>query len=100
VAYARRRGVKVVFITGAPEPLEASRAQNLRWVGFRGPFEVVGRPLGDRRESVVPYKRGARRALARRGYRILVNVGDQRSDLQGGYARRAVKLPNPIYVTS
>jgi acid phosphatase len=100
VAFARKRGVKVVFITGAPEPLEDSRAQNLRGAGFRGPFEVVGRPTTDKRDSVVPYKRGARRALQRRGYRILVNVGDQRSDLQGGFARRKVKLPNPIYVTT
>lgn len=100
VAFARRRGVKVVFITGAPEPLEASRAQNLRRAGFRGHFEVVGRPTDDHRDSVVPFKRGARRVLAARGFRILINVGDQRSDLQGGYARRRVKLPNPILVTS
>jgi predicted secreted acid phosphatase len=100
VALARRRGVKVVFVTGAPEPLEASRAQNLRRAGFRGPFEVVGRPTTDRRDSVVPYKRSARRALQARGYRILVNVGDQRSDLDGAHARRRIKLPNPIYVTS
>jgi HAD superfamily, subfamily IIIB (Acid phosphatase) len=28
---------------------------------------------------------------------ILVNVGDRDSDLAGGHARRAFKLPNPMY---
>jgi hypothetical protein len=31
------------------------------------------------------------------GYRIIVNVGDQLSDLNGGYALKAFKLPNPMY---
>ncbi|HEX3434983.1 MAG TPA: HAD family acid phosphatase [Solirubrobacteraceae bacterium] len=31
------------------------------------------------------------------GYRIIVNVGDQQSDLDGGFAQRAFKLPNPFY---
>ena len=44
------------------------------------------------------WKARTRRALRRRGYRIVVNLGDQRSDLDGGHALRAVKLPNPMYV--
>ena len=31
------------------------------------------------------------------GYRIVVNMGDQPSDLAGGYAEKAVLLPNPFY---
>ncbi len=31
------------------------------------------------------------------GYDVILNVGDQVSDLQGGHADRAVKLPNPMY---
>src|SRR5215211_2527363 len=45
-----------------------------------------------------PLQRGARRRIARQRYRILVNLGDQWSDLRGGYAARAYKLPNPMYV--
>jgi predicted secreted acid phosphatase len=100
VAAAVRRRVRVVFITGAPEGLEDSRRANLRRAGFRGPITVIGRPATSRESSVVPYKRGARRALVRRGYRILVNVGDQRSDLTGGYARARLLVPNRIYVTT
>jgi hypothetical protein len=31
------------------------------------------------------------------GYTILLSMGDQRSDLEGGYAERTFKLPNPYY---
>jgi len=31
------------------------------------------------------------------GYRIVVNMGDQPSDLAGGHAEKAVLLPNPFY---
>jgi len=31
------------------------------------------------------------------GYRIILNVGDQMSDLNGNPSRLPVKLPNPFY---
>ncbi len=31
------------------------------------------------------------------GYKIVANVGDQVSDLSGGYANKDYKLPNPMY---
>lgn len=30
-------------------------------------------------------------------YRIIANVGDQRSDLEGGYSATSYLLPNPMY---
>ena len=48
--------------------------------------------------SVVPYKSGERRKLVRAGYDIIVNIGDQASDLRGGFADHRVKLPNPMYL--
>jgi len=100
VAQARRHGVAVFFVTGAPEQLEDSRRANLRRAGFRGAFTVIGRPSTSTEFSVVPYKSSKRRRIERRGYRILVNVGDQRSDLRGGHARRTFLLPNRIYRTT
>ncbi len=43
------------------------------------------------------YKAGTRRHIESLGYRIVLNVGDQWSDLQGGYADKVLKLPNPTY---
>ena len=33
------------------------------------------------------------------GYTIIANLGDQESDLAGGYAEKTFKLPNPFYLT-
>ena len=100
VKLAQRKGVKVVFITGRPGSLRAVTLANLKAQGFTGSFQLVTEPAGYKPKSVVPYKSGARRALAARGYRILENIGDQQSDLAGGYAVRTYKLPNPVYVTA
>ena len=97
---ARRRKVAVFFITGAPAALESARRANLRKAGFRGPLTVIGRPSTSTESSLVPYKSRERRAIERRGYRILVNVGDQRSDLAGGHARARFLVPNRIYLTT
>ena len=40
---------------------------------------------------------GARRKLEETGYRIVVNIGDQQSDLDGGFAECGFKVPNPFY---
>ncbi len=61
---------------------------------------LASSPLKRRRRVRVKLRAAAPdpRSLAKRGHRILVNVGDQRSDLTGGYASRTFKLPNPMYV--
>jgi hypothetical protein len=33
-----------------------------------------------------------------RGYEIVADLGDQRSDLDGGATLRGFKLPNPMYL--
>ncbi|MGH2992263.1 MAG: HAD family acid phosphatase [Solirubrobacterales bacterium] len=43
------------------------------------------------------FKSGERERIEDEGFTILVNVGDQDSDLNGGHAKRAFKLPNPMY---
>ncbi|MBA2955998.1 hypothetical protein GON03_16795 [Nocardioides sp. MAH-18] len=48
--------------------------------------------------TTVEYKSGTRKHIEQDlGYDIALNVGDQWSDLQGGYADATLKLPNPTY---
>ena len=47
--------------------------------------------------TTVEYKSLTRKHIESLGYRIVANVGDQFSDLQGGHEQRAFKLPNPMY---
>ena len=35
--------------------------------------------------------------VAEQGYTIILSMGDQNSDLLGGYAEKTFKLPNPVY---
>lgn len=100
VKLAQRHHVAIFFVTGAPQQLCDSRAANLRAAGIGGRVELTCRPADDTDDSLVPYKSSARAAIERAGYTILLNVGDQRSDLAGGHARRTVLIPNPFYVTT
>jgi hypothetical protein len=47
--------------------------------------------------TTVQYKSGTRAHIEATGAKIVLNVGDQFSDLEGGYGLRPVKLPNPMY---
>ena len=45
----------------------------------------------------IQYKSGTRAYIRSQNYRIVANFGDQFSDLKGGFADRAFKMPNPNY---
>ncbi len=95
--WAQSRRVTVAFVTGRPDYVKTVTLAQLRRAGFRGRFELKLRPDDDKRASVVPFKSSARKALQRGGRKVVLNIGDQRSDLAGGFAQRAFKLPNPMY---
>jgi HAD superfamily, subfamily IIIB (Acid phosphatase) len=96
--YARGHGVAVFFITGRRERLRGVTARNLREAGFTGRRRLFMRPNRERPGTHDGFKARTRARIERRGFRIVVNLGDQRSDLDGGHARRTFKLPNPMYV--
>jgi hypothetical protein len=99
---AKRRGVAVFFITGRPDSIPGVRERtetNLTAAGYSGWQHLYLNP--DTSQGTVPYKAGTRADIeGKQGYRIVVNVGDQESDLHGGHADRAFKLPNPFYFIS
>lgn len=50
--------------------------------------------------TTVQYKSGTRKHIEDLGYDIIANFGDQYSDLDGGYADKTYKIPNPTYFVS
>lgn len=95
---AQRLGVAVFFITGRYEPERAATERNLRSQGFTWQ-QLTLRPESTRSESVIAYKSGARSQIVAQGYKIILNVGDQWSDLKGQpEAEFSVKYPNPFYL--
>jgi predicted secreted acid phosphatase len=96
--YARARGVMVFFVTGRRTSVRGTTIANLRRAGYKGALRVFLRPNRQRLGRYAGWKARTRRAITRSGYEIVANVGDQRSDLDGGAALRAFKLPNPMYL--
>ena len=45
----------------------------------------------------IQYKSGTRAYIESKGYDIVADFGDQFSDLEGGYADKVFKMPNPNY---
>jgi acid phosphatase len=95
---ARRLGVSVFFITGRGEAHRAATEKNLKNVGYANWDGLTLRTAAQSSEATIAYKSGARKTIADAGYRIILNVGDQFSDLKGApTAELSVKLPNPFY---
>jgi len=93
---AKELGVAVFFISGRPPTLRDATERNLREQGYAWD-EVILLPAGAAFASAVDFKAPERKKIAERGYTILLSMGDQESDLRGGYAERVFKLPNPVY---
>jgi predicted secreted acid phosphatase len=93
---AKAKGISIFLITGRGEATREHTAHNLEREGFTGYEQLVLKPAGFT-GTTVAYKAGARKAIEDQGYDILATVGDQYSDLAGGYADSAFKLPNPFY---
>jgi hypothetical protein len=55
------------------------------------------RPNGNTEPARI-YKSNVRQELEKKGYRIVLNIGDQASDLAGCCSERVFKLPNPFYL--
>ena len=66
-----------------------------KWAGTNQPSYIT---CATAKCTTVEYKAGTRKHIEEDlGYDIVLNLGDQWSDLQGGYADEWVKLPNPTY---
>jgi predicted secreted acid phosphatase len=91
--------VTVFFVTGRPEEQRRDTEANLRAAGYDHWEKVYLRPEDHpKNQTVSEYKSGERAKIAAMGYRIVLNVGDQMSDLVGNpQAEHSVKLPNPFY---
>jgi acid phosphatase len=96
VRAARERGVAVFFLTGRPERLRTATETNLRAAGYEWTGLIL-KPDDLTTKSAAEFKAPERKKLVDQGYTIIVNIGDQMSDLDGGFAERTYKLPNPFY---
>jgi HAD superfamily, subfamily IIIB (Acid phosphatase) len=114
---AAARHAQVYYLTGRPESQRADTERDLTRAGYP---QVSHRHLFMRDKAAPPsylafcdkpratpatycttvqYKSSTRRHIETLGggQDIVLNMGDQYSDLKGGYADRTLKMPNPMY---
>ena len=119
VTAAAAKGFAIFGITGRNDDQRAATLANLtkvgytsfaanqfftKWTGKPGSTQPSYITCATTSCTTVEYKAGTRKhietdltAAGGKKYDIVLNVGDQWSDLQGGYADKTLKLPNPTY---
>jgi predicted secreted acid phosphatase len=97
---ARSLGIDVFFITGRRDraDLRAATIKNLLQAGYQGWKELYMRPIASV-GSVSVFKTATRRDIQEnQHYRIIANIGDQKSDLdEGKEAEMIFLVANPFY---
>lgn len=95
LAWARKKGFAIFFITGRMELLRSGTITNLvnNKIAYDG---LYMRPNGNK-TSAETVKSVFRKQIEDMGFKIIVNIGDQYSDLAGGFSEDCEKLPNKMY---
>jgi predicted secreted acid phosphatase len=94
--YAKAHNVAVLFITGRDESERERTVENLEHAGYKDWDDLYFRQDEDKKKTAAVYKTALRKKLSA-DYDIILNVGDQKSDLVGHYADKVFLLPNPFY---
>ncbi|MGE5479779.1 MAG: HAD family acid phosphatase [Chloroflexota bacterium] len=92
----RKMGVKIIFITGRPQSQYGATYMNLRVEGYNTFDTLICKPPAMRGKKAVEYKSKTRKDLSKK-YSIIGSIGDQASDLEGGFTKIKIKLPNYMY---
>jgi len=95
--YAKNNHVAIFLITGRPQGDRSVTEKLLNASGYTGWTRLYLTPRGYHEKSAAYFKTAIRKQLTNVGYDIVLNIGDQVSDLTGGYADMTVKIPNPLY---
>ena len=88
------------FISNRETSLRTQTTLNLKEAGYKKWEGLILRPK-DFKGTVATFKQQARKWIRDQGYRIVLNIGDQESDLKEwngeGDRTKQIKLPNPFY---
>jgi len=95
--FAKKNNIAIFLICARKADLTKITIKNLHDAGYSDWSGLYLRPLNYKQKSFVDFKTNIRKTLTKSGYAVIINMGDQYSDLRGGYAEKAFKLPNPLY---
>ena len=94
---ALKHGVSVFFVTGRKESDRDITITNLTNSGYHDWAGLALKSNDYNLPSAIPFKSQERAKIIKQGYTIIADIGDQYSDLKGGYTEKTFKLPNPYY---
>lgn len=93
--WARKNDVAILLVTGRFEKFRLPTIENL--VHNQISYDALFMRPNDSTASATTYKSEVRKMLEEQGFKIIVNIGDQWSDLLGGHSIDCEKLPNRMY---
>ncbi|MFJ8488891.1 HAD family acid phosphatase [Streptomyces sp. NPDC094038] len=91
---AHAKGISVFFVSARSDLYNVVTKANLKSVGY--PVDgLYARTVAQLlTESVADFKTSQRKAIEANGYDIIANIGNNTTDLTGGYADTTYKLPD------
>jgi predicted secreted acid phosphatase len=91
--------ISVIFLTSKRKKYDEYTIKQLANAGYTNHTKLITRSDEDI-GTIQEYKIRERKNLVSEGWNIIANVGDQQSDLDGGYPALdfCFKLPNPFYL--
>ncbi len=96
--YLISKNIRIVFLSGRNCDSYQATLDNLKQQGYTEFDTVIVRKENERDLTATEFKSSKRKELVSRGYKIIANIGDQKSDLSGGNSGFEIKLPNYIYL--
>lgn len=95
---AQKLGVSIFFLTGRSESQRDATERNLHAQNFDNWQQLILRQPDQSSLTALAYKSAERAKIQSQGYKIILNVGDQWSDLKGNpEAEYSVKYPDSFY---
>lgn len=90
------KNIKIIFITGRSVKSYDKTYKNLVSQGYHKFDTLICKASNFKGQKAVEYKSQTRKELSAK-YKIIGSIGDQWSDLEGGWTILKVKLPNYLY---
>lgn len=97
--YALAHNVAIFFVSARRGEGLLLTEKNLQEVGFTAWNEVMLLGPSDTEITSEAFKTRCRGEIVKKGYTIVLTLGDQNSDVNGPNTGKAFRLPNPFYYT-
>lgn len=97
VNYCINSDIIVITLSSRRERHRNTVVNLLNNAGYKKISNIALRPNEDK-GTIQNFKTSQRKKIIEDGFDIILNIGDQPSDLDGGYAENIIKIPNPFYL--